>query len=280
MTDEVMDAPPIAPYTEHEYGLYYKVRRRGEVAFARVSVQRPLSKGQLLTCPVLWSLLGLDAAWRIQVYLLDEDGDAVKIDDHSLLPLRSRLEFVCSQPGTLYDVLKIVKLDVGGVHFTTSSATLCRDPDSMLAAMFSGRYPIAMDSDGRVFIDRDGSFFNYILNYLRDGTLEVPSIDTQYVLNRIRQEAEYYGLRGLVDLIDLPAKLEEEQRQQEALTAQFRICVICRVQYNVETQLVEEPCAYVHDQVWQASFGQWEYPCCHQTNRNARGCRRREHREL
>lgn len=35
---------------------------------------------------------------------------------------------------------KIMRLSVGGVHFQTSLETLCKDPNSMLAAMFSGRH--------------------------------------------------------------------------------------------------------------------------------------------
>ena len=33
-----------------------------------------------------------------------------------------------------------VKLNVGGHHFTTSLQTLTKDPNSMLAAMFSGKF--------------------------------------------------------------------------------------------------------------------------------------------
>ncbi|NYT47305.1 MAG: hypothetical protein H0A75_06710 [Candidatus Methanofishera endochildressiae] len=34
--------------------------------------------------------------------------------------------------------------------------------------MFSGRYPIQKGKDGNYFIDRDGTHFNHILNFLRD----------------------------------------------------------------------------------------------------------------
>ena len=74
---------------------------------------------------------------------------------------------------------KIVRLSVGGVHFATSIDTLTRgDPDSMLAAMFSGRHNVQKDEDGRYFIDRDGTHFRYILNYLRDGNTYIP-VDNQ-----------------------------------------------------------------------------------------------------
>ena len=64
----------------------------------------------------------------------------------------------------------IVKLNVGGQHFTTSVQTLKKDPNSMLAAMFSGKFEMKPSEDGSFFIDRDGTYFRFILNYLRNGT--------------------------------------------------------------------------------------------------------------
>ena len=56
-----------------------------------------------------------------------------------------------------------VKLNVGGHHFTTSIQTLTKDHDSMLAAMFSGRFEMKPSKDGTFFIDRDGTYFRFIL---------------------------------------------------------------------------------------------------------------------
>jgi hypothetical protein len=44
----------------------------------------------------------------------------------------------------------------------------------MLAAMFSGRHNTQKNDDDRYFIDRDGTHFRYILNYLRDGSTYLP----------------------------------------------------------------------------------------------------------
>lgn len=62
----------------------------------------------------------------------------------------------------------MIPLNVGGYSFVTTLSTLTKDKDSMLAAMFSGRHELDTDSEGRFFIDRDGTYFKYILNYLRD----------------------------------------------------------------------------------------------------------------
>ena len=62
----------------------------------------------------------------------------------------------------------IIKLDVGGHKFTTSLPTLTSVPDTYLAALFSGRHPLASNADGAFFVDRCGAHFEHILNFLRD----------------------------------------------------------------------------------------------------------------
>ncbi|KAM1166998.1 hypothetical protein ACFX13_029697 [Malus domestica] len=56
----------------------------------------------------------------------------------------------------VYDSSSLVHLNVGGKKFCTTVGTLTqRQPDSMLAAMFS-RHTLSKDKKGCVFIDRDG----------------------------------------------------------------------------------------------------------------------------
>lgn len=96
-----------------------------------------------------------------------------------------------------------IRLDVGGSVFTTSRLTLTRDSDSMLAAMFSGRHHVTQEDDGTVFIDRDGTHFRYILNYLRDGGVNQDSLPRdRQVLKELRNEAVYFQLNGLVQIIE------------------------------------------------------------------------------
>ena len=90
-----------------------------------------------------------------------------------------------------------VKLNVGGQHFTTSLQTLTKDTGSMLHAMFSGRFDSKPAEDGSYFIDRDGTHFRYILNYLRTGRLLLP--DDKLVREELLAEAEFYQIRGIID---------------------------------------------------------------------------------
>ncbi len=95
-----------------------------------------------------------------------------------------------------------VKLNIGGSVYMTSTLTLTKDPNSMLAAMFSGLHSLKKDDDGTYFIDRDGTHFRYILNYLRDGGLReaVLSKDSEF-LGEMLTEAEYYQINSLVTLL-------------------------------------------------------------------------------
>ena len=97
-----------------------------------------------------------------------------------------------------------VKLNVGGQHFTTSVQTLTKDPNSMLAAMFSGRFDMKPSEDGSFFIDRDGTHFRFILNFLRTGKLTLPEGAT--CTKELEEEAEFYQIHGLIDALR-PAKL-------------------------------------------------------------------------
>ena len=57
-------------------------------------------------------------------------------------------------------------LNVGGVRFETSRLTLTKDPESLLAKLFTKDSPIIPQGNS-IFLDRDASHFRVILNYLR-----------------------------------------------------------------------------------------------------------------
>jgi hypothetical protein len=86
-----------------------------------------------------------------------------------------------------------LNINVGGCIFATRLATLRKYPDTMLGAMFSGRYPIQKDKDGNYFIDRDGTHFSHILNFLRDERCMPPKESAQEVM----KEVLFYGIGQL-----------------------------------------------------------------------------------
>ena len=90
----------------------------------------------------------------------------------------------------------IIQLNVGGESYTTTRSTLCRYPDSMLGAMFSGHHDCKVDDRGCVFIDRDGLMFKYILNFLRSGKLSLPNGFKDF--NLLTDEADFYQIQPLV----------------------------------------------------------------------------------
>ena len=67
----------------------------------------------------------------------------------------------------------------------------------MLHAMFSGRFDSKPAEDGSYFIDRDGTHFRYILNYLRTGQLVVP--EDKIIRRELLTEAEFYQIQGIID---------------------------------------------------------------------------------
>ena len=102
-----------------------------------------------------------------------------------------------------------VKLNVGGQHFTTSLRTLKKDPNSMLAAMFSGKFEMRPSEDGAFFIDRDGTHFQVILNYLRIGKLTLPANAVN--LGELEAEANFYQIQGLMDELKSKVSFQESE---------------------------------------------------------------------
>jgi hypothetical protein len=98
----------------------------------------------------------------------------------------------------------VVKLDVGGMKFTTTVATLQNIPGSMLSTMFSGRHTISLNSEGYYFIDRDGTQFRHILNMLRSPGEYKLALSKSDMLE-LEHEARYYCLLDAFESAKEPA---------------------------------------------------------------------------
>lgn len=98
------------------------------------------------------------------------------------------------------DSKEIVELNVGGCVYATSRTTILSYPESMLSHMISGDIPSATDSKKRIFIDRDGPLFRYILNFLRDKRLNLPENFAEHA--QLRQEADFYRIEPIILQLD------------------------------------------------------------------------------
>jgi BTB/POZ domain-containing protein KCTD8/12/16 len=97
--------------------------------------------------------------------------------------------------------LDVVELNVGGVTYATTLGTLQQaEPESQLAIISTMnaaeiRTIFGRDSKNRIFIDRDGVLFRYILDYLRNKKLSLPENFAER--DRLRVEAEFYRLNNM-----------------------------------------------------------------------------------
>ncbi|PFX30109.1 BTB/POZ domain-containing protein KCTD21 [Stylophora pistillata] len=153
--------------------------------------------------------------------LMAETGTLLKKDlDHA----RVRKEAVEEMTRTLSHghFASLIKLNVGGKIYKTTLDTLRKDRDSVLCAMFSGRFELKADpEDGAYFIDRDGKLFRYILNYLRDGDLLYP--DDQTVREQLLKEAKFYQVQGIINHLEeamspaLPSSIIKDEIDKSSL---------------------------------------------------------------
>merc|ERR1712087_645673 len=104
---------------------------------------------------------------------------------------------------------RIIKLNVGGQHFTTLESTLCQSP--YFEALCSGKFGDEMSEDGEYFIDRDGGMFKYLLNFLCCGYVEIPTASA----STLHQEALYFQIP-----LDLTHIIKKMQRRKIVLKSE------------------------------------------------------------
>merc|ERR1712051_714862 len=93
-----------------------------------------------------------------------------------------------------------VRLNVGGRVFTTSRATLTKDPQSFLARIALEDTELGSDKDesGAFLIDRDPQYFSPILNFLRHGKVH---LDRNVMEEAVLEEAEFYNVADMVKML-------------------------------------------------------------------------------
>ena len=73
-------------------------------------------------------------------------------------------------------------------------------PINIRTLFILGLDAVPRDGKGKVFIDRDGVLFRYVLDYLRNQTIVLP--ENFHEKARLRTEAEFFQLDGLVRFLE------------------------------------------------------------------------------
>lgn len=110
---------------------------------------------------------------------------------------------------------KRIKLNVGGIFYETTDTTLLSvNGESNYFSLYLARVEKSLDrvtNEGEttieLFIDRSGFLFQYVLDYLRTGTI-VAVPDKDHIIRGLLLEADFYLLESLSLL--LSKKLEEQ----------------------------------------------------------------------
>jgi hypothetical protein len=93
-----------------------------------------------------------------------------------------------------------IKLDVGGRIFSVTLDMMLKYPDSFFARLFSGRWEDKKTEDGVYFINHSGDHFHHIVNFLRDGGLDVSLSEDDH--RALCREADFYQLKELLDVLN------------------------------------------------------------------------------
>ncbi len=117
----------------------------------------------------------------------------------------------------------IVTFNIGGHIYSTTRSTINENVDcqSLLALIIRNQTKTPLDNHGYYFIDRDGTYFRYILNYLRDKKLFLPENFTE--LKQLCSEAKYYQIDRLINEIENRLNTKDELNKQLEIGLNFTL---------------------------------------------------------
>ncbi|CAL2033867.1 unnamed protein product [Caenorhabditis brenneri] len=174
----------------------------------------------------------------------------------------------------------IVKLDIGGTLFKTSKSTLTKF-DGFFKTMLETDIPLEKDEHEAIFVDRDPKHFRLILNYMRDGFVNIP--DSKSDVQEIQIEAQYYLLDGLVKLCNTQKPVSEKKNNlfpksveefTYAIVNSTKKAVI-QVPYETRGNLQDEIIAILASEIvmkYDANFDIVFFPVEDMRQRNCRIC--------
>ncbi|XP_060562163.1 BTB/POZ domain-containing protein KCTD5-like [Ruditapes philippinarum] len=115
-----------------------------------------------------------------------------------------------------------IKLNVGGTVFMTTRTTLSKDSNSFLFRLIQDEPDLNTDKDnnGAYLIDRDGTYFGPVLNYLRHGKLVY---NKDLAEEGILEEAEFYNITDLIKLVKEKIRERDAKQNQTYMKNVYRV---------------------------------------------------------
>jgi hypothetical protein len=104
---------------------------------------------------------------------------------------------------------ELIKVNIGGMIFETHWATIISKGENLISAAIKtdrkGKEKVATkDKSGNIFFDRSGPLFEFVLQFLRGGVLNLPpTISWEQILT----EFQYFKARSLPHEFALIVKL-------------------------------------------------------------------------
>mmetsp|Transcript_20896 Transcript_20896/g.45363 ORF Transcript_20896/g.45363 Transcript_20896/m.45363 type:complete len:256 (+) Transcript_20896:71-838(+) len=149
-----------------------------------------------------------------------------------------------------------VVLDVGGQHFKLSRSLIERHQDTMLAMLVSDRWND--DPSKPIFIDRDGYIFAHVMNYLRYGSIELP---TNLPKSMFQRECDFYGFTtnmasvqqdtSIGEMKIIKQKIDDAELRHDMLLVALHCYqefmlghVKCQITKDAVNGLKRKPCSY------------------------------------
>ncbi len=117
----------------------------------------------------------------------------------------------------------IITFNIGGEIYSTKRSTINENVDSQsfLSLIIKNQTKIRVNQSGQYFIDRDGKYFCYILNYFREKKLRLPENFCE--LKQLLFEAKFYQIDRLINEIENRLNRTDENNQRCHIGLQFTL---------------------------------------------------------
>ncbi|KAI8611311.1 hypothetical protein BC830DRAFT_667609 [Chytriomyces sp. MP71] len=165
---------------------------------------------------------------RVVVYVVGDSGEVASTQTRAGGPAgnRNSMDTVGLDSS---GVLGWVKVNVGGVRFETAGAGLVTG-----SKYFATVLQLKRSSD-ELKVDRDGDLFRHVLHFLRSGQLSSSAAMNSGLLRDLTVEADFYGVPGLMTLLQ-----ERIKEFEEVVVVQGRDDMISRLGKGWKVCLIEE----------------------------------------